>query len=212
MHNLLKKAILPLAFASTSLPVAACGSQPFVGEICTFAFNFCPQGFAETSGQLLDISQNTALFSLLGTTYGGNGQTTFALPDLRGRLVVGAGAGAGLTSVALGEKGGQQSVTLTSANLPTHTHGAATTIVSSLRGTNAAATSAKPQASILAKSGAKKSYKPGVANVTLADSSISSTATTVIGAAGSNQAFDNRQPYLGMTTCIALQGVFPARN
>lgn len=212
MYNLLKKAILPLALAATPLPSTACGIDSFLVEVCTFAFNFCPKGYAETAGQLLPISQNQALFALLGTMYGGDGMTTFALPDLRGRTIVDAGSGVGLTPVAVGEQGGKESVALAIANLPRHAHAATTTITSSLRGTNAAGTLTTPQANILAKSGTIKTYGTGVANVNLGTSSISSTGITKVGATGSGLAFDNRQPYLGMKTCIALQGIFPSQN
>lgn len=212
MLNFLKKAIIPVALFNTPLPAIACGVDPMLGEICTFAFNFCPKGYADTAGQLMPISQNQALFSLLGTTYGGDGITNFALPDLRGRTVVDAGAGVGLTPIAVGEQGGHESTTLTIANLPRHAHTATTTITSSLRGTNTTGTVTTPQANILAKSGAVKTYATGTATVTLGTSSISSTGLTKIGATGLGQAFNNRQPYLGMTTCIALVGIFPPRN
>jgi microcystin-dependent protein len=213
MRHLIKKAMLPLVLAISPLSVSACGFEPFIGTICTFAFNFCPRGFAETNGQLLPISQNTALFALIGTMYGGDGITTFALPDLRSRTIVGAGTGVGLSPVAVGQQGGLQSVKLTTGNLPSHTHTATTTITSSLRGTNAVGNLTTPQANILSKSGTIKTYRSGtVANVTLGASSISSTGTTRINAAGGSQPFENRQPFLGVTTCIAVEGIFPSRN
>src|SRR3954468_23228168 len=97
-------------------------SEPFLGEIRMFGGNFAPRGWAFCNGQILSIAQNTALFSLLGTTYGGNGQTTFGLPDLRGRVAVSAGQGPGLSNYSLGELAGSESVTLTSANMPAHNH------------------------------------------------------------------------------------------
>src|SRR3954466_13993392 len=97
-------------------------ATPFIGQISLFGGNFAPRGWAFCNGQLLAISQNTALFSILGTTYGGNGQTTFALPNLRGRMAIGAGTGPGLGAVQLGEQGGTSSVTLTLSNLPAHAH------------------------------------------------------------------------------------------
>src|SRR5687767_9318635 len=96
--------------------------EPFLGQIQAFGFNFAPRGWAQCQGQLLAINTNTALFSLLGTTYGGNGQTTFALPDFRGRTMVGQGQGPGLSAYTIGQVGGTESVTLTSNNLPAHTH------------------------------------------------------------------------------------------
>lgn len=212
MYKTLKKVIFTLALAISPTSSIACGFEPFLGEICTFAFTFCPKGFAKTEGQLLPIAQNQALFALLGTIYGGDGITTFALPDLRGRTIVSPGQGIGLTPIAIGESGGKESVKLTTANLPKHTHTATTTITSALRGTNAPGTLTTPQANILAKSGTIKTYGTGTADVTLGSSSISSTGTTKIGVTGGIQAFDNHQPYLGMTTCIALQGIFPSQN
>jgi len=213
MSNLLKLAIFPLALASISLPVSAsCGNQPFIGEICTFPYNFCPVGFAETSGQLMAIAGNETLFQLIGTTYGGDGFSTFAIPDLRGHNIIGVGLGTGLTPVALGEQGGNESVKLTAANLPTHTHNAITTVASTLKGTNAEGSSPVPLANLLAKSGTVKTYGTGIANVTLDSSSVLSKATTKIGLRGGSQPFGNRKPYLGMTTCIALFGIFPAHN
>lgn len=121
----LKRALLVASLTSVALltaqPAAACGSEPYIGEVCTFTFGWCPQGYAAANGQMLPINQNQALYSLLGTTYGGDGRTNFALPDLRGRVVVGAGAGApGLPAVTLGQKRGAESVSV--SPLPTHTH------------------------------------------------------------------------------------------
>jgi microcystin-dependent protein len=212
MRKFLTKAILTLSLAMLPAVSFACGGTDFIGTICTFAFNFCPKGYAKADGTLLPISQNQALFALLGTTYGGDGVSTFALPDLRSRAIVGTGQGVGLSNIIIGEQGGQESVALAAANLPKHAHKAVTLVTSTLRGTNAAGTITTPQGNILAKPGAVKSYLSGTANVSLGASSISSTATTSIGATGSGVAFNNRQPYLGVTTCIALFGIFPSQK
>lgn len=178
----------------------ACEAEPLIGSVCLFAGNFCPKGYAEANGQLLSIAQNTALFSILGTTYGGDGQTTFALPDLRGRSPVGTGQGPGLSNLALGETAGAETVTLTQAQLPAHTHTA------TLRATNTEGSKAKPGGNVLAKLTGTKQYGPEPAAVDMAPTSIS------VGVTGGNQPINTRPPSLGMYYCIALQGIFPSRN
>ncbi|MDQ6615277.1 MAG: tail fiber protein [Actinomycetota bacterium] len=170
-------------------------SEPFLGEIRVFGFNFAPQGWATCSGQILPISQNTALFSLLGTTYGGNGQTTFALPDLRGRAPLSFGQGPGLQNYDLGEVSGSESVTLTSGQLPTHAHNVVA------HGGPASAT--RPGGAVPAQtSGPSYAAAPDGTNMNAG----------MIGNAGSSQPFDNRQPFLVVNFCIALQGIYPSRN
>jgi microcystin-dependent protein len=166
---------------------------PFIGEISLVPYNFAPRGWAFCQGQILSIAQNTALFSLLGTTYGGNGQTTFALPDLRGRAPIGAGQGPGLSNITLGEQAGLESVTLLTTQIPSHTHTAAAT--------QAAATSTRPAGNVPAGGG---SYNPTSDGSTLASGFIGNT--------GSGQPHENRPPYLGLNYVIALEGVFPSRN
>lgn len=157
--------------------------EPFIGQIMLFAGNFAPRGWALCNGQLLPIAQNTALFSILGTTYGGNGQTTFALPDLRGRAPIHWGQGPGLNPYTLGEQGGAESVTLTTANLPPHTHGLQF----------APDASGDPSHSIAASATQEKLHG--------GDTQV----------AGAGQPFDNRAPYLVMNYCIALEGVYPSQ-
>lgn len=207
------------AFVSLPGPSLACGAEPFIGEICTFGYNFCPRGYAEADGRLLPINQNQALFSLLGTQYGGNGQVTFALPDLRGRVPVGVGAGPGLTPVVEGDAGGTETTTLGVANLPAHDHTASTavTVNSTLRGTNSAGTVATPGGNVLAASSGKANVKPysaGSSDTALSPNSIANTVTasTTVGPAGGGQPFDNRQPFTGIRYCIATQGIFPSRE
>ncbi|KAB2898010.1 MAG: phage tail protein [Burkholderiaceae bacterium] len=177
-------------------------SEPFIGEIVLFAGSFPPRGWAFCQGQILSIAQNTALFSILGTTYGGNGQTTFGLPDLRGRVPMGTGQGPGLDPVVLGEIQGTNNVTLTTANLPAHVHSTpgapATTAVGTLQNPAAGA--------VLAGSNQRNAqYASGGSNVNLA-----SGGST--GPAGSNIPVPIVQPSLGLNYIIAIQGIFPSRN
>lgn len=210
------------AGATTSLPANA-GLEPFIGEITWVAFEYCPRGWADTNGQLLPIAQNTALFALLGTQYGGNGTTTFALPDLRGRKMVHVGTGPGLSPVDQGQTGGSESSTLTFAQLPAHSHTATTTVdgaqvTSTLYGSAASGNSTSPAGAALATT--KKSTQTYVAaspDQAMADGSVRSsvtggTATTTISASGGGQPFPVRDPYLGLRACIALVGIFPTRN
>lgn len=186
-------------------------TEPYIGQIQPFPYNFAPRGWADCAGQIMSIAQNTALFSLLGTTYGGNGQTTFGLPDFRSRAMVGGGMGngPGLTPISLGELGGSESVTLTAAQLPVHTHTA--TATSTLYAEGGAGSSANPANKLLA--GLASLYiapDPNVPNKAMAPEAVTTTVTNA--AAGGSQPFDNRQPYLGIRICIALEGIFPSRN
>lgn len=167
-------------------------AEPFLSEIRVMSFGFAPQGWALCDGQLLPINQNQALFSLLGTTYGGNGQTTFALPDLRGRVPIHVGAGH-----ILGERAGEQAHTLSIAELPQHTH--------ILNATSAAATGAVPGGNLLATTAATDPLYAGVSNLT-------AMGAASVSAVGGSQAHPNMQPHLVLSFCIALQGIFPSRN
>ena len=171
-------------------------SEPFVAEIRMFPFNFAPTGWAFCDGQLLPISQNTALFSLCGTTYGGDGQSTFALPDLRDRTPMHPGDGPGLTSRALGEAGGSETVTLVGSEMPVHTH--------ALQAVNAVGDTATPSGTALARSAGAYQTDAAQNLVTMADAALP--------AAGGSQPHENRQPYLVLNFCIALQGIFPPRS
>lgn len=163
-------------------------SEPFLGQITLFPFGFAPQGWAFCNGQLLSISQNQALYSLLGTTYGGDGITTFALPDLRGRTPVHRGNG-----VMLGQSAGEENHTLTMPEMPLHTH------TVSAGGT---ATSAAPANNVW-----------GTATVNLYGASLNvSMNSAAITAAGGSQAHPNMEPYLTLNFCIALTGIYPSRN
>jgi microcystin-dependent protein len=173
-------------------------SDPFVAEIRMFAGNFAPTGWATCDGQLLPISQNTALFSLLGTFYGGNGQTTFALPDLQGAAALGQGQGPGLSHYDLGQASGTQFVTLLDSEMPAHTH--------ALRANfNPGDVNDPSPARSLARSGAGFLYQ---SNTTQNLVGMSPQAVAV---SGNSFPHNNMQPYLTVTFIIALQGVFPPR-
>jgi microcystin-dependent protein len=161
-----------------------------------FAFSFAPQGWALCNGQLLPIAQNQALFSLLGTTYGGDGRTTFALPDLRSRVPVHQGQGPGLSPYAEGQAGGTETVTLAAAQMPGHTH--------PVTASSSAATSDNPAARTLARPASPIYHtEPGQHAV---------MGANMLGEAGGSQPHDNIQPYLVLTFCIALTGIFPSQN
>jgi microcystin-dependent protein len=181
-------------------------SQPFVGQIALFPYNFAPRGWALCAGQLMAISQNTALFSLLGTMYGGNGTTNFALPDLQGRVPISAGQGPGLSNYSQGEPGGTENVTLLSTENASHNH--------SFNATTDGATVPAASGNQLAK-GQAGSPHTGFTKANVYSSAAPNTSlspTSAIAFAGSNLAHNNIQPYQVLGYYIALQGVFPARN
>lgn len=179
-------------------------SEPFLGEIVMFAGNFAPRGWAFCDGQLLAINSNQALFSILGTTYGGDGRTTFALPDLRGRTAIGPRQGPGLSNYQLGQRGGLETVTLSAAQMPSHTHATTAT----LQATSTRGNSAVPTGNILASKPRTDIYSDAAPDV-----SMDSAAVTLQNAAtGGSQAHENRMPYLAINHIIALFGIFPSRN
>jgi microcystin-dependent protein len=206
-------AAFAVASSLQSAPAQA-GMDPFIGELMLVGYNFCPRGWANADGQLVAIAQYTALFSLYGTTFGGDGRTTFGLPDLRGRAALHTGQGPGLSNVVLGQKGGQETTTINQAQMPAHTHSAATTVTADvkLRGTNTAGDKAPPAGNVLARLAG--SYSAGPADQDMGASAIQSTVTaaTTIGNTGSGQPISIRNPFLGMRWCVALVGVFPSRN
>lgn len=197
------KSALAFAAAMSATMVSApahAGFDPFLGQIMTGGYKFCPKGTMEASGQLIAISQNTALFSLLGTMYGGNGTTNFALPNLNGRAAIGRGQGPGLPDYQQGQTDGTTTITLTADNLPSHTH----------------------TGTLRAQSGAGNTNVPENNSLAMAPSSriIYSTATPannmnggdiIVAPSGAGQPINTESPYLTVIHCIATQGVFPPR-
>lgn len=172
-------------------------SEPFIAEIRIFAGNFAPRGWAFCHGQLLPIAQNTALFSLVGTIYGGDGRTTFGLPNLQGRAPMHSGRGPGLTDRRIGQRGGVATVTLTAAELPSHGH--------TVRTSAAAASETSPEGNLLAVAAADV-YGPPTAP-------LKETSNAALAPAGGGFApHNNRQPFLGLNFIIALTGLFPSRS
>lgn len=174
-------------------------ADPFVAEIRIFPFNFPPRGWAWCDGQLLPLSQNTALFSLLGTVYGGNGMNNFALPDLRGRAPMHPGQGPGLSLRDLGEAGGSETVTLLQTEIPSHSH--------ALRPNNDGATTNAPSGQLAARP-----FGRGNNLYTTMTAPLQMMAREALAPAGGGQPHNNMQPYLTFHFCIAMQGVFPPRT
>jgi len=175
-------------------------SEPFVGEIRIFSLNFAPRGWAFCNGQILPIAKNTALFSLLGTQYGGDGKTTFALPNLKDSAPLHQGQGPGLSPRTIGEAGGEAAVTLTGSELPAHPHAARCSSVPGLQPGPAnnvwSSLPARPTPpSVYSNAGPNVAMNPGA-----------------LAPVGGNQPHNNLSPYLGLNFCIALQGIYPARN
>ncbi len=170
-------------------------ADPFLGQIGVFSFPFAPKGWAFCNGQILSIAQNQALFALLGTTYGGDGITTFALPNLQSRAALSQGQGPGLSPYSLGQVGGEASHALTKNEIPAHTHGAAT-------------------ASDTTQLSPKLHYSaPNTGgNATYAPTASGTMGASAVGTSGSGQPHQNMQPNLPLNFCIALVGVFPSRN
>lgn len=203
----LSKTTLASGVAAITLCVptapAHAGTEAYIGEITPVAFNFCPRFTAQMNGQILSIQSNTALFALLGTTYGGNGQTTFALPDLRGRVPMHMGNGPGLTPRVLGEVGGTETNTLNVTQMPQHNHTAVVNI-----NNTAMADSGNPTGNVFARAAvlAYEDTDPPTPGATMAAS------TVTVGLAGGGQPVNNMQPYLALNYCIVTQGIFPPRN
>ncbi|MCE2928970.1 MAG: tail fiber protein [Candidatus Caenarcaniphilales bacterium] len=193
MKNIFIK-LFTLAVVFTNIQLgASAATEPFIGEIMMTVGSFCPRGWASAEGQTLPITQNTSLFAVIGTTYGGDGTTNFRLPDLRSRLPMGQGAGPGLTNRPMGEKLGTETIILTLDNLPNHNH------------------------SIMVKDG--RGVKTDAANAFIAGSGIFRDSGTskalnaaTVSSAGGNQPFAIIPPYTTVRYCIALEGIFPSRN
>jgi microcystin-dependent protein len=173
-------------------------SQPILGTIFIFAGNFAPRGYQLCQGQLLPISQYAALFSILGTTYGGNGTTNFQLPDLRGRAPIGQGTGPGLTTVVLGEIAGKQNASILTSNMPAHNH--------PINCDSGGAANTDPTSGIPGNTGLGQLaiWSSGPATATM--------LPTMVGVTGQNQPLNIQNPYLGISYIIAMVGIFPSRN
>jgi microcystin-dependent protein len=196
MKKLLLLTVFALSLGNTEVKAQA--TQPILGQIAFVAFNFAPPGWAECNGQLISISQNTALFSLLGTQYGGNGQTTFALPDMRGRVVVHAGQGPGLSPYMQGDTGGLESVTLLVSQMPAHSHGIRAVLAD---GNSSVATGNLPANT--------KTLDPEYSSSN--PSGDTTMSPGMVTASGGSQPHENRPPFLTLKCIIATAGVFPSR-
>lgn len=190
-----------LALAMLAAPAPAQAQTRYIGEVYPFAGNFCPRDTAAANGQLLPINTNQALFSILGTIYGGDGRTTFALPDLRSRSIIGPGTGPGLTPYQIGQRGGRETVTLSIAQMPQHNHDAR--VRASTLGPN---TNSPSGASFPTFPEGTNMYVNGYDNVTMADDEVQ------VARVGGNQPFDIRDPYLAIQHCIVLYGLYPPRS
>lgn len=187
--------------------------DPFIGEIVMFGGNFAPRGWALCNGQLLAISQNSALFSILGTTYGGDGRTTFALPDLRGRSAIHPGTGPGLSTIKLGQRGGAEYHTLNVLEMPNHSHSGAALKGSIMVNDEDATTDDPANASFgiaQASAGDVSPYNSIANSKAMAANSVAVTGNTL--ATGGNQSFYIRNPFEGVNFIIAMLGVYPSRN
>lgn len=193
-------------------------SEPFIGQISTFGFNFAPRGWSLCAGQILPISQQTTLFSLLGTTYGGDGRSTFALPDFRGRFPMNYGAGPGLPPYPIGMRSGHYFHNISTTELPAHTHGASVEVTSA---TLAASTekgsiaTAEADAYIASQTGlgAAENFVPNGSEGTTANlSGVTVSSTATIQNTGGNQAMNIMNPFLAINFSIALLGIYPSRN
>lgn len=194
-----------LAAASLSAPAPAAAQEYYIGQIIMGGWTFCPRGTVNTDGQLLAIESYTSLFSLLGTQFGGDGRTTFGVPDLRGRIAMHTGTGPGLSARPEGSKGGVENVTLTSGNIPSHTHGA--------KGTPTAAvtpgSNPNPSGNLPALTTSAPAYAaPGGATAAMAADSVAVT----VDATGGDQPFSVVNPYQVVRYCMVLQGIYPSRN
>jgi microcystin-dependent protein len=182
-------------------------TEPFIGEIKILGFNFAPRGYQTCSGQILPISTNTALFSLLGVNYGGDGQTTFALPDLRGRMPIGQGQGPGLPDYVLGENDGTTTVSILPSNMPAHNH-PATGITVDIPVSTGGGDAASPEGAYLANTGVEVFSSISTPSKNYGALSISGAT----GIAGSSIPISVMNPYLVINYSIALEGIFPSRN
>lgn len=194
----LRAPLAAFAILTAATPVAQAAPEAYIGEIFMMGSNFCPRGSLPANGQILPIADHNSLFSLLGTTYGGDGRVSFALPDLRGRAPVHAGAGPGLNEIQIGQSGGAENQTLSQANMPRHSHPVQTSQLP--------ATSDDPSRATFGVTEGEDSFSDG------AEAGMSQMGRNTIGEVGSNQAFSTRDPFTAVTFCIATDGIYPARS
>lgn len=183
---------------------ATAQAVPYIGQVTIFPYNFCPENWVEADGRLLPISQNTALYSLYGTTFGGDGRTSFGIPDLRGRTPMGIGQGDGLSPRAQGQRVGAETVTMTVNNLPNHTHGASGT----LNASGSAANTESPESALLAETSTPIYVEGGGSVIPMAEDS----AEVFVESTGGNQPIGIVQPSLVLRYCVALTGAYPPRD
>jgi microcystin-dependent protein len=187
-------------------------SEPFVGQIQPFGFNFAPRGWAKCDGQLLPISSNSALFSLLGTTYGGDGRTTFGLPDLRGRVPMHAGSGPGLSTRQIGQKSGAENVTLTESQMPAHNHGGTVEVTGTVQCNPGDGNADSPAGNTIAKVARTNQFISAGPSSPMHDNTVTASGNFNTSNAGGSQPHNNMQPFLVVNYCIALVGIFPSRD
>lgn len=205
-HRHAVKLALAAAALTGSFNVNA-GADAFLGELTYGAWNFAPKGTALCNGQILPINQNTALFALLGTTYGGNGTSTFALPDLRGRFAMHQG-----NNHVLGEMAGAEGVTLNATNLPAHSHDASTTVTVTAHASSGQASTATPTSGVWATTGRNNTYNTATPDVDLEAGAVTATVNTTVFSVGSSQPVSILPPYTVVTCVINVLGIFPSRN
>ncbi|WJG10301.1 tail fiber protein [Aliiglaciecola sp. LCG003] len=217
MSHFLKRKKLHAALLFTTFPTlfntsaAVAAEQAYVGDIMMTAATFCPRSYSEANGQLLAISQNDALFSLYGTRFGGNGTTTFGLPDLRNRIPVAAGQGPGLSPRSLGQKAGSYDLNVTANNLAGHSHVATTT--STFHATSAKGTSSSPTGNLVADDDGDEVYITGTTpDATMASQAVTSVTTVAQSGGQGNVLVAAQQPFTTIKYCIALFGIYPSRN
>lgn len=213
MKKILASAAIFAAAASGPTTPAKAGTEPLLGDIMIVGFNFCPRGWAEADGQLLPINQNQSLYSLLGTQFGGDGRTTFALPDLRGRTIVGEGS-TSFGTFQIGQKSGSETTTLTNANLPSHTHTISGDPTGRVFGSSNGPSTPDPAGAYLGTFPAGTPIYASTQNtpVPMGDRSVGLGVRITIGNTGGGQSQTNMQPFQVLNYCIATQGVFPSRN
>ena len=207
-------AVLSLSFIGLSGSAFGAGPEPYIGSIDYTAGMYPPRGYADCNGQEIAIGSNQALFAVIGTTYGGDGRTTFNLPEMRGRVPVHFGAGPGLnTSYILGQKGGTPTITQSVNQMPAHSHASTATSISVLKGVNAPGGEPRPGNNAIAKSNTGDSnFSSDAPSANMLTGSVTTTTTIVPKTAGGGQAFSIMQPFTALRCMIAVDGIYPPRS